>query len=385
VPVLIAPLLDFAGFALGLLLAALLWSGTRGNRAANRWLAVYVTLLALLSLGDLIDDARWTLTWPHLAHLTDWMIFLVGPTLLLYVRRLTMRADPSARQFGWHAVPAVLCLLLLTGFYFQSAAIKQTQVTAELSRAPVLDPVLLIAAGQVLAYWSACLRTLRRFQRELRQRFAAVSHRNFTWLRWLLGVNLGMWVLWVFGLLGRQDWVVWFDRIAIPAGLYLLAFFGARQIDVFVGRDAWVTLPPVGAPAPQANKPDAARYQRSGLDPARMPELRQQLETLMAVEKPWLENDLTLTELASRAQLTPHHLSQLLNESLGVSFFDFVNARRVQEVKRCLKDMAYAGQTILEIALASGFNSKAAFNAVFKQHTGVTPTAFRREPAGPAS
>jgi AraC-like DNA-binding protein len=127
------------------------------------------------------------------------------------------------------------------------------------------------------------------------------------------------------------------------------------------------------------------RYQRSGLDPERLPELRRQLEALMAGEKPWLENDLTLTELAARVQLSPHHLSQLLNEDLGVSFFDFVNARRVQEVQRCLQDRAYAGQTILDIALASGFNSKAAFNAAFKQHAGVTPTAFRRQSASAGS
>jgi hypothetical protein len=49
----IAPLVHAAGFALGTLLAIILWSGTRGNLAANRWLAAYVACLALLSGGAL--------------------------------------------------------------------------------------------------------------------------------------------------------------------------------------------------------------------------------------------------------------------------------------------------------------------------------------------
>lgn len=44
-PLTLAPLVHFAGIALGLLLAALLWGGGRGNRAANRWLAGYVAAL----------------------------------------------------------------------------------------------------------------------------------------------------------------------------------------------------------------------------------------------------------------------------------------------------------------------------------------------------
>jgi AraC-like DNA-binding protein len=74
----------------------------------------------------------------------------------------------------------------------------------------------------------------------------------------------------------------------------------------------------------------------------------------MQLEKPWLENDLTLGELAARAGLSAHHLSQLLNEEMNCSFYEFINSCRVSEVKRCLADSAFDDQTILEIALASG-------------------------------
>ncbi len=98
----------------------------------------------------------------------------------------------------------------------------------------------------------------------------------------------------------------------------------------------------------------------------------------MRTEKPWLESDLTLGQLAERAELTPHNLSQLLNAGLGLSFFDYINAQRVAEVRRCLEDPAYDGQTVLQIALDSGFSSKTAFNVTFRQQTGETPSDYRR-------
>jgi len=240
-----------------------------------------------------------------------------------------------------------------------------------------MSPLLAVAALQMLGYWVAALFTLRGFGRELRLRFSSIERRAFTWLSTMLLITFGMWLLWLLGISIDAAWAPWLDVVAVPAGLYLLAFLGMRQPALFAGRLAFVELEP--APAPTEPRPEAPRYARSGLDRAQVPGLRIRLEELMRLEKPWLENDLTLAELAARANLPPHQLSQLLNEEIGASFFDYINARRVDEVRRCLADPAYSGETILAIALAAGFNSKAAFNQAFKQHTGKTPSAFRRE------
>jgi AraC-like DNA-binding protein len=380
-----SPLIHFSGIALGALLGLLLLAGRRGNRPANRWLAAHVWCLALLSVGDLLEDSRRVLDWPHLAHVTDWLIFLVGPCLWMYVRRLTMHDTPRFPRLLLHAVPALLTLLLLVPFYLLPPDAKAQLVAAELSDpAPEIGPVIMVAATQMLAYWVAALRVLFRFKRELRAQFSSTERRTFAWLRTMLFVTFGMWVLWLIGISVEGPWAPWLDVIAVPAGLYLLAFLGIRQPAVFAGRLAFVPLPPP-APIPAAGKTEP-RYARSGLDRERVPDLRARLEELMDVEKPWLESDLTLGELAARAGMSPHHLSQLLNDELGASFFDYVNERRVDEVRRCLADPAYAGQTIMDIALASGFNSKASFNAVFKELTGTTPSAFRRSAgsSGPA-
>ncbi len=378
-----AALFDFAGITLGILIALLLVTSKRGNQAANRWLAAYVACLAMLSVGDLLEDSRWVLEYPHLGHVTDWLIFLVGPCLWMYVRRLTMHDRPTVRRWLLHCIPAFLCLLLLLPFYALPADRKQTILAEELGGREELSIPLLIAAAQLFIYWVASLWTLRRFGTELRARFSSIETRTFGWLKSMLAINLGMWLLWIAGLVLKTSWATWLDMIAVPVGLYFLAFLGLRQPALFVGKIAFVPLPPPEPEQLPAAPAKAARYARSGLDQEKVPAYLAQLEELMQIEKPWLENDLTLAQLAERTGLSPHHLSQLLNEELDVTFFDFVNAQRVKEVQRCLADPAYGTQSILDIGLAAGFNSKAAFNAAFKQHTRTTPSQYRLEQRAP--
>ncbi|MBL8172151.1 MAG: AraC family transcriptional regulator, partial [Acidobacteria bacterium] len=59
------------------------------------------------------------------------------------------------------------------------------------------------------------------------------------------------------------------------------------------------------------------------------------------------------------------------------SFTDLINAYRVEDAKRRLLDPTWKHYSILAIAEEAGFSSKSTFNAVFKKHTGQTPSEFR--------
>jgi len=364
-------LVHSAGFALGVLLAVLLLTNKQGNRAANRWLAAYISCLALLWFEDVVEETRVILVYPSIAHLTDWMLFLVGPCLWMYVRRLTQNEKPTFLWWLPHTWLAVLCFLFLaTNFYFEPRAQKIADIRADYALLEhSINEGVLIAAIHVMCYWVASLFVLRRFNASLRERYSSLGERSFGWLRTMLSITLVMWIIWFVSLLQFAPWSDVLASIAVVPGVYLLAFFGLRQPQVFLDEEEPAPTPEVAT----------ARYARSGLDRARVPEFLARLDNVMRTEKPWLESDLTLADLATRAELSPHNLSQLLNEEIGKSFFDYINSQRVEEVKRCLADATYDSQTILDIALAAGFSSKTAFNAAFRQHTSTTPSEFRRE------
>jgi AraC-like DNA-binding protein len=98
---------------------------------------------------------------------------------------------------------------------------------------------------------------------------------------------------------------------------------------------------------------------------------------VMESERPYADGELTLQKLAGRLSIPAQHLSQTVNGRLNQSFTDFVNAYRVEDAKRRLTDPRLKHYSVLAIAEEVGFNSKSAFNAVFKKHTGMTPSEFR--------
>jgi AraC-like DNA-binding protein len=107
--------------------------------------------------------------------------------------------------------------------------------------------------------------------------------------------------------------------------------------------------------------------------------LAQRLRLFMQTEKPWLNPDLSLEELAVAVGQKPKMLSIVINETLGQNFFDFINHYRVDEAKRLLTNPVDEKITVLEVLYAVGFNSKSSFNTLFKKYTGLTPTEFRRQ------
>ena len=92
------------------------------------------------------------------------------------------------------------------------------------------------------------------------------------------------------------------------------------------------------------------------------------------------KSDLSLPALARRLEIPAHHLSQVINEGLGRSFSDLINGYRVDEAKRLLISEEHRAQSVLEIALAVGFNSQAAFYRAFKKFADskMSPAQYRK-------
>lgn len=122
---------------------------------------------------------------------------------------------------------------------------------------------------------------------------------------------------------------------------------------------------------------EALKKEKSHLSGLPVNHLLEQLEKKLSKEKVYLDGDLTLRELAESIKLNPHQLSELLNRHKNCSFRQLINQWRIQEAEEQLKQ--FPQKSILEIAFDSGFKSKSSFNTLFREHTGQTPSVFRKE------
>ena len=84
--------------------------------------------------------------------------------------------------------------------------------------------------------------------------------------------------------------------------------------------------------------------------------------------------NLTLEDVAEHVHLNATYFSTLFKQSTGSTFREYLNMVRIEESKRLLTSTDYS---ILEIALATGFEDQSYFSKVFKKHTGLTPKQYR--------
>lgn len=85
-------------------------------------------------------------------------------------------------------------------------------------------------------------------------------------------------------------------------------------------------------------------------------------------------NALTLDIVANQVHLNPTYFSTLFKQSTGSSFKEYLNMVRVEESKRLLSNTDYS---LIDIAIATGFEDQSYFTKVFKRYTGLTPKQFR--------
>lgn len=114
------------------------------------------------------------------------------------------------------------------------------------------------------------------------------------------------------------------------------------------------------------------------MDSTTIDRLMHKLEAIMQNEQPYLRSDLSLQLLADLMDIKEKELSELLNAGFGSSFYAYINAYRIKEVKKMLLDPKNQHYTNFAIAQKAGFSSKSTFFHLFKKHVGMTPGAFKK-------
>jgi AraC-like DNA-binding protein len=103
------------------------------------------------------------------------------------------------------------------------------------------------------------------------------------------------------------------------------------------------------------------------------------LMRLMANERIYRHDNVTIGTLATKLGVPEYRLRRLINQRLGYRNFNvFLNNHRIEEAKAALADPAQAEVPVITIAMDAGFQSLGPFNRAFKATTGVTPSEYRR-------
>lgn len=88
-----------------------------------------------------------------------------------------------------------------------------------------------------------------------------------------------------------------------------------------------------------------------------------------------LARSLTLQDVASHVGLSRNHFCTIFRQEMGKNFVDYLSFLRMEESKRLLKDSV---NKIQEVACQVGIDNTRYFCKLFRDHTGMSPTEYRR-------
>lgn len=375
------------GAILGALLATALRLVQGRNRVANDILALFVLVFSvhLLLLAPLLNQHAFNIRIYPL-FLTD--VFLFGPLLYLYVRAMTEPAFRLRGSYLLHALPFLLFASVSLLFNDARSNIFRSLHNAAAQGWPP-SPAALVGIAFYLSfsiYMMLALRRLRRHACVVRQHFSWLEGVNLRWLRILVRVSLA---LSLFGLTLSVvrlfiDLAFWprgaYSMLMMIALFHLIAFMAIWQPAVFHAD----TPVAAGAPEPLAGSQGAAaepeassKYETSALSAEQVQEQWRRLQAFMEQQRPYLDNELRLGQLAGAFGIPAHHLSQIINQGAGQHFLEFITAYRVDEAKRLLARADYRDIKMVALALDAGFNSQSVFYKQFRKHVGMTPQQYR--------
>lgn len=374
----------------GLLLTGVLIA-QRNNRTANRLLAALIAAFTVYLASTVYYGTGLVRVFPHffgVSYQTPWVF---GPLVYLYAVAASDRSWRFERRTLLHFVPVAINILATSPYYFMSGAAKLAMLDRWMageipSQLVILDPFKYVSG---IAYSIATVLFLRRHRRVVEYSYSNTGRVNLRWLLTLTAAAFGIWLLATTLRIADVGSPVRDDHISLAMAVlvYAIGYMGLRQPEVFRYETAEYQVPKellAGAPlSPPPTLPDesdaeGSRYERSGLGDAEAARLKASLITLMDAKRPWRDSELTLADLATSLDTTPHKLSEVLNAQVGQTFYDFVNGYRVREVQRRIKAGEARALKMLALAMDAGFASKSTFNQAFKKHTSQTPSDFRQ-------
>ena len=91
-----------------------------------------------------------------------------------------------------------------------------------------------------------------------------------------------------------------------------------------------------------------------------------------------LSGDLSLSELASVAGISPHYFAELFRQSTGHPPHRYVLLQRIERAKQSLCER---GNSVIEAGLDAGFQNPSHFARVFRKFVGTNPSRFKSDMA----
>jgi AraC-like DNA-binding protein len=313
----------------------------------------------------------------HLAGADMSLLPLHAALLFVYTRALMSKQNKFRKRWLLNFIPSVIVFISSIPYLIISREEKILMYENKMEYPGSIFVMSMFMLSFVVFYLVRTFQFLNRHKNNIHQEYSFEENIDLKWLRNLI---ITMSVLAVLILIGNL--IIRFKGLTLVQGdfilysyivifVYAMGYWGYKQGKIFVYSSKQI------AETKKALKPQNSPKQSIPLSKPDE-DFIEILKTIMISKKPYINNELNLYDLANFLNVSSSYLSYILNTCLDINFYQFVNKYRVEEAQRRIKNNDAQKFTLLTIAFESGFNSKASFNRIFKNITGLTPSEYQK-------
>ncbi|MDM7860717.1 helix-turn-helix transcriptional regulator [Alteromonas sp. ASW11-36] len=371
-----------ASMAIGIALFTALLLHLQSAPYARTPIFSLLLILAAIATGPLLMAGEFDYQRLYISLLPS-LFFVLLPSMWLYHDSLVCPHAWRWRPAFWlHIVPVIIGVTLsvllwtLPNSEFEQMFFGAKPVTSSYTQfvARFFFIAMCFWCLMSLAYVGAIILKTVTYRRALKHAFAEDDGKTLAWVNFVAGAFV---VLWLYALL-----VLLFEERFIhvglsPAGLMALYLAVTITVGIFGLRQQPGFVEMFEADKDESDLQPTAKetYSRSALNDEDIKRIANKLNTAIEIDRVHLVAGLHLAQLAKHIDVPSQYISQTLSQHLHTTFFDLINEARINDAKQ---QLLTSNKSVLDIALAVGFNARSSFYKAFKSCTGLTPTEYRK-------
>lgn len=360
----------------GLIFASILFFKNDKRNEANR---IFATIVFLFSLYLIEYYSAYNNIWPQqLYFITYPCLFFIGPLFYFYNSSLLNKKLSKTTRRNY-LLPGILAYLAFLPFYIVNFAIPQGQCPIATTSDTFinLSYIFYLTPPWIFPLFTLCfiIHTYVKFSKGVsKDQFAKKVDIQLLLVRHRWAKNFLI-VLFIFFLINSLYLlIIYFFQLPNSKVISLIAPSLLSLIIMAIGYQA-LMAPTIFANLKQVN--NGKKYQTSSINESMAKSLLKEIINFLEKEKAYLNENISLDVIAKETGISKHNVSQVINQEMGVSFFNLLNKYRIEEVKKIILNN-YQNLTTQEIAYSVGFNNKVSFYRAFKNVTGESFTDFKK-------
>tara|TARA_R110002073_G_scaffold298418_1_gene465050 strand:- start:5465 stop:6601 length:1137 start_codon:yes stop_codon:yes gene_type:complete len=370
--------LDFiitSGISVSILIIFLLLKSQKRNELPQKLLVLFFGMLLLYFMYHYSTIHSIEILRYFTFNFNGVMPLFLGSIIFLYVKSLFEDKPNFLKKNSVHFIPSILFIVFIS-----------TPILISLERGEMLFDYLdtiaehrhlmfLVFDIVFVLYSVFTLMYFLRYRKTLKLNFSNLSEEDLDWIKYLLtGVLLIATVHLFLAFYNSYIEIDSFERsnITIISIFTLIIYLGYHSIG-----QSKMLVPHFLINEVNFKKEKKENY-LSNTSNEELQQIEKRLKDVLKNDRPYLDENLTLTKLASSIPISNKKLSIFINQHLNTTFYDMINTYRVASVKEKLESNNFNNITLLGIANESGFKSKTTFNRIFKKETGLLPSEYRK-------